>query len=343
VEKLNPLVSVLLPVRQWRNTTARAVESLLAQTESSLEILVIGYDNVQAILNQLPDDNRIRGVDRQGIGIVTALNRGLAAATGSYIARMDDDDIAYPTRLEVQLDYLNANPNVELCASRVRFIDSAGKTENVKGGNLQYAKWLNGLTHNDEIRLACYTECPMPHPTWLAHKRVWQSLDGYRKFDGPEDYDFILRAMIKGVAMGKPKPILQDWREHPERLTYTDDRYRREAFTRCRVWAASHANSGLGLNRGRAVWLCGTGRNARYWHDALEEIGVEVRGFVDIKMADGKRLKRGKPVISYEELANARGNALVVTALSEPAVRTRLLRYFAQLGWRADNEFIVGG
>lgn len=342
MENLNPLVSVLLPVRQWRRTTADAVDSLLAQTMSSFEILVIGYDDVQQILDKLPDDDRIKGIARQGTGIVAALNTGLAEAKGSYIARMDDDDMAYPTRLEVQLDYLKAHPEVQLCAARVRFIDSEGTTKNVKAGNLRYAKWLNAHTSNDEIRMACYTECPMPHPTWMAHKGVWQRMDGYREFDGPEDYDLILRAMIKGVVMGKPEPILQDWREHYERLTYTDDRYRREAFTRCRAWAATHPASGLDLDTGRQVWLCGTGRSARYWHDALLDSGVDVLGFVDIKAPDANRLKRGKAVISYEELVERRGDDLVITALSDTGARSRLRVFFERQGWRAGQAYILG-
>ena len=342
MENLKPLVSVLLPVRQWRSTTADAVDSLLAQTMSSFEILVIGYDDVQGILDKLPNDDRIKGIARQGTGIVAALNTGLAEATGSYIARMDDDDISYPTRLEVQLDYLKANPDVEFCATRIRFVDSEGTTENVKAGNLRYAEWLNTQTRDDEIRITCYTECPMPHPTWMAHKRVWQKLNGYRGFDGPEDYDLILRAILEGVVMGKPEPILQDWREHSERLTYTDDRYRREAFTRCRAWAATHPASGLDLHKNRQVWLCGTGRSARYWHDALEDCGVGVLGFVDIKATDANRLKRGKAVISYEELVKCRGDSLVITALSDARARSRLQEFFDRQGWRAGQAYILG-
>jgi glycosyltransferase involved in cell wall biosynthesis len=342
VEKLNPLVSVLLPVRQWRSTTSDAVASLLAQSMSSLEILVIGYDDVQGILDRLPNDDRIKGIARQGSGLVAALNTGLCASCGTYIARMDDDDVAYRSRLETQLDYLMAHPEVELCAGRIRFVDFEGTTEHVKAGNLRYAEWLNALTRNDDIRTACYTECPMPHPTWMAHKKVWQTLNGYRDFDGPEDYDFILRAMVEGVVMGKPEPVLQDWREHPDRLTYTDERYRREAFTRCRAWAATQVTSGLDLHRGREVWLCGTGRNARYWHDALENCNVSVLGFVDIKSTDANRLKRSKPVIGYDDLPKLRRDGLVITALSEPAARARLQRYFDQQRWQSGQEYILG-
>lgn len=337
-----PLLSVLLPVRLWRDTTATAVASLLSQSEPDLEILVIGYDDVHEILRKLPDDDRIKGVSRQSAGIVAALNAGLAVAKGSYIARMDDDDVAYPNRFEAQLNYLNKHPEVDLCATKIRFIDADGNTNNVKSGNQRYAAWLNSLTSNEDIRQACYTECPMPHPTWLAHESVWRSLQGYRDFDGPEDYDLILRAMLKGMVMGKPDTVLQDWREHSERLTYSDKRYRREAFTRCRAWAATHKNSGLNLHKGRGVWLCGVGRCARHWHDALEDYTISVRGFVDLKAADANRLKRGKPVISYEQLPTLRQDSLVITALSEPAARSDLQSFFSKNRWLAGREYILG-
>lgn len=342
MEGMTPLVSILLPVKQWRDTTSEAVASLLSQTVSSFEILLIGKDDVQQILAKLPNDNRIRGIARQGSGIVAALNTGLAAATGTYIARMDDDDVAYPTRLEAQLDYLKAHPEVQLCAGKIRFIDSTGGTENVQTGNRRYANWLNALSGNEAIRAACYTECPMPHPTWLAHRNIWQSLNGYREFDGPEDYDFILRAMINGVVMGKPGDVVQDWREHAERLTYSDQRYRREAFTQCRAWAATQSNSGLNLHTGRKVWLCGTGKNARDWHDALLDQHVQVSGFVDIKPTNASRFKRDKPIIGYEDLPQRRENALVITALSEPAARSQLRTYFDQQQWIAGRDYIFG-
>lgn len=340
--RVKPLVTVLLPVRCYRSTTATAVASLLSQSMRSVEILVIGHDNVHEIIEKLPVDERITGIARHGSGLVAALNSGLAVASGTFIARMDDDDMAYPERLETQFDYLRAHSEVQLCASRVRFVDSEGSTRNVKAGNLRYAKWLNALTHNDDIRLACYTECPMPHPTWMAHRNVWETLTGYRDIDGPEDYDFILRAMTKGIVMGKPEPVLQDWREHPKRLTYTDQRYRREAFTRCRAWAATQAANGLNLHQGRPVWICGTGRNARDWHDALEDRDIVVRGFVDIKPINTHRLKRGKPVISYAQLPAQRAGALVITALSEPQARSHLTQYFNKQKWQAGREYILG-
>ncbi len=343
MESLTPVVSVLLPIRQWRSTTLEAVQSVLSQTLHNVELVIIGQDDVGQLLDRLPQDSRIVGVARQGVGIVAALNTGLACARAPYIARMDDDDIAYPHRLETQLNYLKSHLDIQLCAARVRFIDEQGSVDGVQAGNNRYAQWLNELTCNEDIVDACYTECPMPHPTLMAHKDIWQSLGGYRDIDGPEDYDLILRAMLAGMSMGKPDALLQDWREHPGRLTYSDQRYRREAFTRCRAWAAVQPSSHLNLHTGRSVWICGTGKSARQWHDALLEYNVSVKGFVDVKPANKERSKRGKPIISYEMLITERSDSLVITALSEPRARNALLAFFKEQHWRARHEYILGG
>jgi hypothetical protein len=96
------------------------------------------------------------------------------------------------------------------------------------------------------------------------------------------------------------------------------------------------------IHKGRQVWLCGTGRSARYWHDALVDCGVDVLGFVDIKAPDANRLKRGKVVISYEELVKSRGDGLVITALSGAGARSRLQVFFDRQGWRAGQNYILG-
>jgi len=77
--------------------------------------------------------------------------------------------------------------------------------------------------------------------------------------------------------MVKPTSTLLRWREHPNRLTRTDKRYRREAFTQLKAAALVDPRSGLGLQHARPIWIAGTGRNARYWHDALEQCNAARR------------------------------------------------------------------
>ncbi|NND92393.1 MAG: glycosyltransferase [Granulosicoccus sp.] len=343
MEILTPQVSVLLPVREWRDTTLQAIQSILTQTLVSLEILLIGQEDTGELADRLPEDPRLRLLSRQRPGIVGALNTGLAQARAPFIARMDDDDIAYPARLASQLDFLRGDSGSRMCGTCIRIIDRHGRTDTLGHGNRRYQQWLNGLTTDDEIRSSRYIECPLPHPTLMAHRDVWQRLAGYRETDHPEDYDLVLRAMLMGITLGKPEAVLQDWREHDDRLTHRDRRYSREAFARCRAWAAAQPLSGLGLAEGRSVWLCGAGRNARFWHDALTALGVAVQGFVDVHRNGPNRSKRGKAVIACQELPLARKDALVISTVTQPEARRQMLRFFDRQAWRDGRDFIVGG
>jgi len=91
------------------------------------------------------------------------------------------------------------------------------------------------------------------------------------------------------------------------------------------------------------VWICGTGRNARHWHDALVANNVEVRGFVELDTAKRKTHKRRLPVITYSELVSLQGDALVVTAISNPNARTALQTWLIDQGFICGKDFIVGG
>lgn len=335
-----------MPVKDWRNVTALAVRSILEQTCNNIELLLIGQQQCNSLARNLNaagiHDERIKVIPRTASGIVNALNTGLQHARGEFIARMDDDDISYPDRLQTQLQYLNKHDNAYLCAGRVRFIDSCGSIQGVGKGNQRYATWLNELTHPQNIALACFAENPMPHPTLIAHRIIWQQLGSYRDIDGPEDHDLILRAMYLKIPMGKPGNIVLDWREHDSRLTYTDSRYRREAFialaARTLVQKASDAQ--MCLQRG--VWIAGTGKHARYWHDMLAKTTVAVCGFVDIARPGEGRSKRKLPVISYDQLAHRRRDELIISAVSQIGAKVAVRQFCKTQQWVEGTDFIMG-
>ena len=335
-----PLISVLMPVHAFTPFTRIAVGSVLAQTHSELELLIIGKEDSPMLANQLPDDDRIRVVPRNAPGIVGALNTGLPLCNGDYIARMDSDDVCNVNRLDTQLALAHKHPDVGLIASRVRIFSD---TEPVGNGNKQYEQWLNSLTTPEHIQQACLIESPMPHPSLFAHRDYWARMQGYRDNDWPEDYDLILRTWLANIPMAKPDAVLLNWREHPQRLTRTDTRYDRQAFIRAKAWALTQPESGLNLDHGRRVWICGTGRNARYWHDALAERHVTVLGFVELDNVKQKKQKRHLPVINYKTLASAKTDTLVVSAISGTLARKALVNWFEEQNMQANQDFVLGG
>lgn len=129
-----PKVSVVMSISneplQWIRL---AVESTLNQTYSDFEYIIV-CDNpsfeegIAYIAGTAASDPRIRlVVNDSNIGPTRSFNRAIGTATGEYIARMDADDIAFPERLEKQVAYLDANPEISVCSTDVHIIDRNGK------------------------------------------------------------------------------------------------------------------------------------------------------------------------------------------------------------------------
>lgn len=332
-----PLISVVMPVRKVSAFTHKAIDSILAQTHPTVELLLIGQANQDSPLDKHYTAAPIRWLQRKRPGIVSALNTGLEAAKGEYIARMDDDDISHPERLAIQLDHL-ISEKLDLCGARISFFNDNNE---IGEGNQRYASWLNSLTTSDAIANSIFIECPIPHPTFFAHKNVWAQLGGYKDKPWPEDYDFILRAWKNKLRMGKPSPVLLNWREHPNRLTHTDKRYSRQAFVEAKanVLADKLSHSAMA---DRQVWIAGTGRNARYWFDALLKNDIETKGFVDLDRPTIKNRKRNRPVISYEELWAKQQPYFLIIALGNETARTKCISACKDAGLMEMRDFIAG-
>lgn len=118
-----PKVSLILAVRNGMPYLPQAIESLLAQTFSDFELVLIDDASTDGSLDYLQSlsDPRIRlQRNQRQKGLAFSLNTGLAQAQGEYIARMDADDISLPRRLERQVAYLQAYPEISICGSWAR-------------------------------------------------------------------------------------------------------------------------------------------------------------------------------------------------------------------------------
>ena len=117
-------ISVVMPTYNAARFLRTAVESILNQTFSDFEFIIVddaSSDGTREILSSYKDE-RIRIVDGPRSGIVAALNRGLDLARGEYVARMDADDISFPDRFAKQVDFLDSHPDVGVCGTLVRDI-----------------------------------------------------------------------------------------------------------------------------------------------------------------------------------------------------------------------------
>ncbi len=271
-----PTVSIALPCRNAAATLDEALDSLVAQSCSDFEIVVVddgSTDRTAAILAEwVSRDDRIKAITVPPSGIVSALQTAAETAIGRLLARMDADDVAARDRLERQVAFLDHHPNLAACGTGVRYIPP----HRVRDGARRYEEWINSVVTPEEIERDLYVECPIPHPTLLIRREAFDEVGGYRHTEWPEDYDLILRLSQAGHRLGKLPDVLLQWREGPDRLSRTDVRYGDDAFRRCKVHYLSHRI------RDRPVVIWGAGPVGKAFALALKRKDHVISAFVDV-------------------------------------------------------------
>src|SRR5690606_36363675 len=125
-----PTSSVLMPVYNREEYAPLAVESVLGQTFGDFEFIIVNdgsTDGVTEILRDYADaDPRIVLIEQENTGYAVALNRGLERARGEFVARMDSDDISLPDRFALQVEFLQASPQVVVVGGQALRIDEDG-------------------------------------------------------------------------------------------------------------------------------------------------------------------------------------------------------------------------
>ena len=224
-----PCVSVVLPCYNAAETLAASIESICAQTYVAWELIIVDDGSSDASLDAARalarNDLRIRVIPLPHAGIVEALRLGCAAAEGEFIARMDADDIAMPSRIAEQVRLMEEDPRVALCGTCVRM--TGGR---IGYGRNRYEAWINALVTHEDIVRELFVECPIPHPTFLMRRKAYEALGGYSDYGWAEDYDLCMRAFVAGMRFGKVAEPLLDWRESPRRLSMVSPRYSPQQF-----------------------------------------------------------------------------------------------------------------
>lgn len=272
-----PEVTVLVAVRDGALHLPATLGSLRKLGGVEAEILVVddgSTDRTPALLAAAAlVDPRFRILRQPALGLVAALNAGLAAARAPWIARLDADDVLHPLRVRRQLDRARAQ-GLAVVGTGVRCFP----TQRIAGGLRRYEAWQNGLCTHTELARARFIESPLVHPSVLFDRAAVLAVGGYRDCGWPEDYDLWLRLFAAGARFGKLPEPLTFWRDHPRRLTRTAAHCQADAVRACKV---HHLRAGP-LAQATGVWIAGTGREGRALARALVEVGVRVVGWVDV-------------------------------------------------------------
>lgn len=158
------------------------------------------------------DDKRLRILrNEQHLGLAATLNRGIQQAGGSFVARMDADDIAVKDRLKLQISFLQENPAILIVGGDVQPIDHSGRAEG--------PPWLFPLLPW-QIRWRMLFASSLAHPTIVARREFFEQVGVYAEHlpAGAEDYELWLRALER-VEMANIPQIVLHYRRHQKSVT----------------------------------------------------------------------------------------------------------------------------
>ncbi len=205
----SPLVSVVMPVYNGEYYLSEAVRSILTQSFTDFEFLIIDDGSTDKTFDLIEQyarkDSRVRVFrNTTNLGLATSLNIGLKLSRGSLIARMDADDVAMPHRLSNQSIFMQNNSKVTVCGSALETYEQPGKN------------WIPPLTH-EAIKVMMLFECCMYHPTIIFRKNaIFNNNGGYdNQFSGAEDYELWYRlSKVSSVCFANIAEPLIRYRTH---------------------------------------------------------------------------------------------------------------------------------
>lgn len=198
-----------MPIYNCENYLAEAIESILVQTLTDFEFIIIddGSKDSSAKILEGYKDHRIK-IEKKAhnIGLIACLNYGLSIAKGKYIARMDGDDIAHPERLKKQIDFLQINNDIIVCGTWYQLMNTNEVIKHPK--------------HNDEIKLALFEYCAIGHPTVMLNSELIKksSLTYNKDFEAAEDYELWCRLSFEGKFANLPEVLLY-YRNHSNQIS----------------------------------------------------------------------------------------------------------------------------
>jgi glycosyltransferase involved in cell wall biosynthesis len=213
-----PLVSVVMPVYNGGTYLVEAIESILNQTFSDFEVLLIDDGSTDKSLEYITkyadSDDRIIVISRKNMGLIYSLNEGISRSKGKFIARMDADDVCMPERFEQQVKFMN-NKKVDICGSHCLLI---GKNNEING------LLVTPLTH-DMCSLSLSFKVPFSHSSVMIRKSflIKNKLQyGQSHYKSIEDLDLWIRMHECGALFGNIDSVLLRYRVLNDSLSRTN-------------------------------------------------------------------------------------------------------------------------
>ena len=206
-------VSIVCPIHGDGKYLCYTLDSIKSQSfRGSMEVVLVldrCSSEVSATIAKFRDSLNIKVISTNNPGLVEALNAGLQISTGKYVARIDSDDLMAPSRIERQLEFLEANQQITVLGSSVTEINEHGVVIGKREYPIESIEMYNSLSR----------QCTIAHPSVMFRRDEILNLGGYRPFfENAEDYDLWLRVRESG-SITSTIETLTFYRIHPGQIS----------------------------------------------------------------------------------------------------------------------------
>ena len=250
-----PKVSVIMPAYNAEAYIKEAIDSILGQSFSDLELIVINdcsVDSTETVILGYSDCRILYLKNEKNMGVAATLNRGLEVASGEYIARMDSDDIALPERLTQQVQFLDEHPDYAICGSSL-----------IVFGKNQHDRPFPYPVTDKEIRANMIFNSPFAHPSIMMRAEMLKQCGRYydQNYEKAEDFELWYRLLRYGKGYNFQQPLLR-YRHHGKQVRTANAAEQKEAVLRLRNRMVQEMGAGLtDEEMGVFQALCGGQRN----------------------------------------------------------------------------------
>ena len=268
---MQPFISVIMSCYNSSEWLAESIQSILKQTYQDFEFIIVddgSTDNSVSIMESFAKiDPRIIICKKENSGLPDSLNKGIEISRGSWIARIDCDDISEPNRLEQQLAVATSNNAIVFVGSDLLLIDAGGST-------LSHHKFPT--THSALLRnLLSHKKFP-PHSSALFQASAARAVGLYRsRIIRSQDWDLWLRLSEKGLLASCPLPLVRI-RQHPQQITNDEHGHKSRVFNRIAV--CSYLLRSLGLKDP----VADVDKNFNVFHDFIKNELVKAGAYENL-------------------------------------------------------------
>lgn len=224
-----PLVSVVMPAYNGEKYIGEAIESVLNQTYSNWELVIVedcSTDGTLKVIRGYRDERIKLFCNTEHIGIAATTNRAIENSRGKYIALLDDDDVSEKERLQLQVDYLEAHPEIDILGGGFSWIDGESRFTGYHREPRRNPNYIKAMLLLGNLDFANSTA--MIRSDFLRNNHLFYKENCY----GMQDYRFYIDASKVGKISSIPNFVLR-YRVHGENETKRNQRECVEQRARC--------------------------------------------------------------------------------------------------------------